>query len=323
MKRRNVYIMMAGIVLTTVAVFAFIFTNQSRAIPTMPGLGAIGQEPRYTGTLYGDFNNPLEKPMDVATNGQFIYVSDPNNHQVQILDNLGATIFAFGGRGSGEGEFQFPYGLDFHQATATLYVADMYTGKISIFTDKGEFISYFEPGLEGEESLRSPGGLRIVDEKVYVTDIQNNAIYVFDLAGNLLLTFGNGGSEPGEFVAPNAIALDSEANIYVSDSGNHRVQVFTKEGEFLRVINGSEGGIGNSIFVNPRGLAVDARDTLYVVNNLSHTVHGFDLDGNQLFTLGGMGQGVNDFFLPNGLFIDQQNTIFITDTLNQRVVMYR
>lgn len=323
MKQRNVYIIMSSIVVLTVGVFAFLFMNQSRALPVMDVLTDGNQQPSFSGILYGDFDNPLERPMDIATSGSFIYISDPDSHSVKVLEAGGALVFTIGERGHNEGQFQFPYGLDFNEETNQLYVADLYTGYISIFSDKGEFIGYFAEEYTEDGTIDSPGGLLIQDGRLYLTDVNNNQIHIFDLNGELLLSFGEIGDGPGEFLAPNFIALDKKNNIYVTDTGNHRVQVFTSEGEFIREINGTKDNAGDTIFVNPRGIAIDSRDILYVVNNLTHTVHAFDLEGTPLFTFGTMGQGVTDLYLPNGLLIDSRNTMYITDTLNQRVVMYR
>jgi hypothetical protein len=59
-----------------------------------------------------------------------------------------------------------------------------------------------------------------------------------------------------------------------------------------------------------------------VVSNLTNYLYGFDKDGKQLFALGGYGGGMDQFNLPNGLFVDENNNIYITDTVNQRVAIY-
>ncbi|MCD8511783.1 MAG: 6-bladed beta-propeller [Bacillus sp. (in: Bacteria)] len=308
MKRRNVYLGMTAIVLITIGITFFL--NQARGIPVMPALTDLNQIPNHSGFLYGDFNNPLAKPMDVTNNGQFIYVTDPENHQIKMIDNGGIVIHTFGERGLEPGQLQFPYGIDFDNNNNKLYVADLYTGKISMFSDRGEFLGYFAEDLTENFTIDGPGGLRIVDEKLYLTDINSNQILVFNLEEELLLTFGETGTDAGQLIAPNAIAVDSAGNMYVSDTGNSRIQVFDQDGEFVRIITGT-GNDGDPIFVNPRGIAIDASNRLFVVDNMTHNVHSMDLEGNPLFTFGRMGQGTNEFFLPNGLFIDNRNTIML------------
>jgi DNA-binding beta-propeller fold protein YncE len=69
------------------------------------------------------------------------------------------------------------------------------------------------------------------------------------------------GTLPGEFQGPTAVAIDPRnQDIYVSDTGNHRVQIFDNDGNFIR-----EFGSGDSTF-NPRAIRVDAFGAIYVAN---------------------------------------------------------
>jgi len=60
---------------------------------------------------------------------------------------------------------------------------------------------------------------------------------VTDLEGKFKRTFGRPGSGPGEFNDPKQLAFDLDGNLWVADSDNHRLQVFTRDGAFLRVVN--------------------------------------------------------------------------------------
>ncbi|WP_404329909.1 6-bladed beta-propeller [Mesobacillus maritimus] len=322
MKRRNTYISMAMVSLVTAAVFTILFMNQARAIPT--GLVDVinpDGAPQYSHQLIGDFENSLDKPMDVASSSSFTFVSDTNNKRIMVFDLAGSLLYHFGEEGNQPGQFKFPYGITV-DAEGRVYVADLYNGTISIHDEKGEFVEYFAHEYSKDKTISSPGGLRIVDEKVYVTDIQQNKVFVFNMEGELLLEIGQPGKDDGEFIAPNAITADEEGNIYVVDTGNQRVQIFDKEGNFQRIINGSKDGKGESVFVNPRGIGIDSRGFVYVVSNLTHMVYGFTKEGEQKFTFGSMGESNGQFYLPNGLFIDEEDNVLITDTLNLRVSVF-
>jgi DNA-binding beta-propeller fold protein YncE len=310
---------MSSIVVLSAAFFgAIYFLNlESKIKPVVAAVDRSGP-PVFTHALYGDFNTPLSKPMDVTKIGEFIYVSDTSNKQIQVFDQSGTYIFNFGEEGNKEGQFNFPYGIA-GDKDSNIYVADLYNGNISIFDSKGKFIKFFE---DKEKLLKSPGGLRIFDEKLYVTDIKVNKLFVFDLDGEKIMEMGGAGIEEGKFIAPNAVTVDNDKQIYVTDSGNNRVQVFDENGKFIKIINGSKDGKGDPLFLNPRGVAVDSKGNIYVVNNLSHNVYVFDKDGNQVFELGGMGTENDQLYLPNGLFIDDRDTVFVTDTINQRVSVF-
>lgn len=312
---------MSSIVALSVAFFAAIyFLNLESTIKPFVAKVDPSGTPVFTNAIYGDFNTPLSKPMDVTKIGEFIYVSDTSNNQVQVFDQSGTSVFKFGKEGTKEGEFKFPYGIA-GDKDGNIYVADLYNGNISIFDSKGKFIQYFKE-KEKEKVLQSPGGLRIFDDKLYVTDIKANKLFVFNKDGKKLMEIGGAGTEDGKFIAPNAVTVDNDNQIYVTDSGNNRVQVFEKDGKFIKIINGSKDGKGDPTFLNPRGVGVDSKGNVYVVNNLAHNIYAFDKDGKQLFELGGMGTENDKLYLPNGLFIDDRDTLFVTDTINQRISVF-
>ena len=319
-ERRNVYKGMIAIALLIVAVFAVLFILNKGGIPT--GLNNLidpNGAPQFSYQIYGDFDNTMQKPMDTTVSGSFIYVTDAKEKRIIVFDSGGTPLFTFGKDGTKEGQFKFPYGIS-TDGKGQIYVADLYNGKISIHNEKGEFKGYF---AAKNKEITAPAGLRIIGDKVYVTDVQENKVFVFSLDGKLLLKIGKPGKGQGEFVAPNAITADADGNIYVVDTGNQRVQVFDSKGKFTKFINGSTNGTGVSSFVNPRGIGIDDRGIIYVVSNLTHTVFGFNEKGEKMFQFGGQGEENGKFSLPNGLNIDANGNVYVTDTLNTRVSVFR
>lgn len=320
MKKKNVYIWMSVIVILSIVLFAVIYFFHLQSDVIKVASKVNGGKPTLSYYIQGDLSNPLDKPMDVTKIGQYVYVTDTNHQQVQVFDSTGTPFFKFGKKGDGEGQFQFPYGIA-GDKDGNVYVADLYNDNISIFSQKGKFIRYFQFDNQAD-TPKSTGGLRIFNNKLYVTDIQGSRVMVFDLKGKKLLELTAAKSKDDTLNAPNAVTVDSDKNIYVSDSGNQRIVVYDKSGKFNRIINGSANGKGSSKFVNPRGVGVLANGTLLVVDNMTHYVFGFDKKGKQIYQLGGLGSDKDQFYLPNGLFVDNKGEILITDTVNQRVALY-
>lgn len=79
---------------------------------------------------------------------------------------------------------------------------------------------------------------------------------------SLTAGWGSAGSGPGQFNYPTGIALDASGNVYVVDTENHRVQVFSSGGAFLR--QWGSFGISNGQFKYPAGISVDANGYVYV-----------------------------------------------------------
>ena len=76
--------------------------------------------------------------------------------------------------------------------------------------------------------LKSPAGLAFdKDDNVYVTEIANNRVQVFDKTGKFLTMWGQKGSGNGEFGNLHGIIVDKHTgSVYVADSANNRIQVF-------------------------------------------------------------------------------------------------
>jgi DNA-binding beta-propeller fold protein YncE len=90
-----------------------------------------------------------------------------------------------------------------------------------------------------------PGEFRLPDylaispdgTEIFISDRWNNRIQVTDLDGKFKRQFGKKGSGDGEFNDPKQLAFDPDGNLWVADSDNHRLQVFTRAGAFLKVVN--------------------------------------------------------------------------------------
>jgi DNA-binding beta-propeller fold protein YncE len=321
MKKKTVYVLIGTIVGLTVVLFSVIyfFHLQDKAITVAKTVS--GGQPTLNNYIQGDLSAPLDKPMDVTKVDQYIYVTDTNHHQVQVFDTSGAQVFQFGKQGTGQGEFQFPYGIT-SDKSGNIYVADLYNNKISVFTGKGKFIKYFTDESKKTDFLKSPGGLRIYNNNLFITDIQLGKVLEYSLSGKKLLELSAASSKDDKLNAPNAVAVDVDKNIYVSDTGNQRLVVFDKNGKFIRIINGSIDGKGDSKFVNPRGIGVEPNGTLLMVDNMTHYVYGFNKNGKQIFEFGGLGSDKDQFYLPNGMFVDSKGEVLITDTVNKRIAFY-
>jgi DNA-binding beta-propeller fold protein YncE len=123
---------------------------------------------------------------------------------------------------------------------------------------------------------------------VYVTDTSQRVAELGpDLA--VIRTWGSSGPGPGQFrLVQGSIAVDDEGRVYVSDTGNFRVQVFTPEGKFVRSIG--EFGNGPGQFTWPFDLVVDSRGNIYVADDKEQTLAKLSPSGRQLWRRGGRGE---------------------------------
>jgi len=323
-KRKYVYGLVQLLFMIAVLVFGYLYITNRDITVDPPKVATGNGEPIFVKLIYGKFGGgEFDKPMALTVANDRIYLTDTNNKRIQILDREGNGLKTFGAWGNKPGEFQFPYGIA-ADSKGRIFVADLYIGAVSIFDKDGKFLGYFAEKTPGEKLFQMPAGIHIVDDKIYVSDVRRHQVMLFDINGKLLKTLGKPGvKNPGEFKAPNALTTDQEGNLYIVDTGNQRVQVFDKNGKFKLFINGSKDGKGDSVFVNPRGIGVDSHGNLFVVSNLTHFIYVFDKTGKQIFVFGGQGDMEKQFSLPNGLFIDEKDQIYITDTTNQRISVWQ
>jgi sugar lactone lactonase YvrE len=133
--------------------------------------------------------------------------------------------------------------------------------------------------------------------------------------------WGHKGSDNGEFDQPDGVAVGTDGQVYVADTYNHRVQVFTATGKFLGTW-GSQGG-GTGQFNYPRGLAVGADGAVYVADTFNHRIQKFDGNGGHLLTWGSFGTGNDQFKFPDGVAVHDDGvgnvTVYVADTDNFRI----
>jgi DNA-binding beta-propeller fold protein YncE len=168
--------------------------------------------------------------------------------------------------------------------------------------------------------LAGPSGLGLDAEgNIYVVDTGNNRIQKFDGEGQFLMVWGSPGSGEGQFnftpprkvhAGPGDVAVDSQGNIYVADSGNVRIQKFDQEGRFLTQWDSSSGGEGQFQF--PFGLAIDGQDNVYVVDGTPH-LQKFDGEGQFLAKWGDIGVRDGEFATIGFAAVDVQGNIYVAD----------
>jgi DNA-binding beta-propeller fold protein YncE len=145
---------------------------------------------------------------------------------------------------------------------------------------------------------------------------------------NSLRIMSGPGSGAGQLNRPKGIALDESGNVYVADSNNHRIAVFSGEGKSIR----QWGGQGNlqGQFQEPWDVAVDSvAGLVYVADTWNHRIQKFDLEGRFLAAWGAFGDTGGDatgaghtFYGPRGLAVDGDGNLWVTDTGNKRVLKF-
>src|ERR1700753_719556 len=167
----------------------------------------------------------------------------------------------------------------------------------------------------------------------------NSRVAKVDKDGHWLKSWGRRGKEPGQFNTPHSIAIDANDNVYVADRGNHRIQVFDKDGKFLRQIvidvpvpPDARPAIGNKpdakmmasgTFTpgSPWAICITPppHQVLYSSDAWPGRIYKLSLDGKVLGMLGKSGKQPKQFGWIHSLSCPSENVIYAAELLNWRV----
>lgn len=163
-----------------------------------------------------------------------LYVANAHLHNIAVFDLSGKYLFSIGKRGGGDGEFNFPIGVDL-DSKGNLVVADSQNARVQIVDPNGKFIRKFGQRGDGIIDFQAMKDVAVdkATDNVYVTDGRLNKVLIFNKDGEALLRLGGeaaigtfAGRSPGGFSIPQGISIDRNGQIYVADSFNHRFQIF-------------------------------------------------------------------------------------------------
>jgi DNA-binding beta-propeller fold protein YncE len=155
---------------------------------------------------------------------------------------------------------------------------------------------------------------------IYIADgLGNNSrIAKFDKEGHFILSWGQTGSEPGQFKIVHGIAIDAQGSVYVADAGNQRIQVFDGEGNFKSQIT----NIGV-----PQAICISGGTHQYLYSSNSNDpetlengeIYKLELDGKVLGKVGRAGKLPKEFGLVNSIDCRTDNELLVGEMTNWRV----
>jgi len=257
----------------------------------------------------------FQKPAGIASAGDgVVYVADTDTGNIRVLDFNEKTNEFY----SKEPIMSLPVGLAL-DSQRRLYVSDANRNVVTVFDPERK------PLLQiGKGEFKRPTFLAVNSRlgRLYVSDVKKNMVLVFDLKGNKLFSFGTPGGGDGELFGPQGIAIDENDNVFVAEQFNARVQVFDADGKYVKKF----GVRGDDAFQfeGPRGLAFDSEGHLYVAEARKAAVLIFDPDGQPLTSIGGRRSTHQlAFTLPSGIFVDPNDRVYISDSMNRSVTIWQ
>ena len=248
-----------------------------------------------------------------------VYAFNRGAHPMVVLDRDGTFLGSWG-----EGVFHRPHGV--HVAPDdTLWLTDDGDHTVRHCTLEGKVLLTIgvpgtpRPYMSGEPFHRCTHTALSPEGDLYVSDgYGNSRVHKFDPAGRLLLSWGEPGTDPGQFNIPHNICCDADGWVYVADRENHRVQVFDGRGRYETQWHNMhrpsalfmERGARPRFYVGEigGGLAVN-----FDVPNIGPRVSIYSAKGELLARLGRKPASLDpgQFISPHGLAVDSRGDIYV------------
>jgi len=154
-----------------------------------------------------------------------IYMVDNYNHCIEIYSATGRYVKTFGGKGTGDGQFQSPTFATFG-TEGSFYVSDCMNARIQVFDKEGKYLWKFGSYGNVVGSFGRPKGIYIDDTgRIYVADSMSNVIQAFDKDGRFLFLLGDEKGRQMDLGTPNGITMDKKKRIYMVEKLINRVQI--------------------------------------------------------------------------------------------------
>ena len=228
-------------------------------------LFVIGQR----GAGRGEFKDPVG--IGTSPDGQ-VYVADKGNQRIQVFAADGKFLRAFNVASNGRPVPPIDVATD--ASGKTVYVTGNTNHKLMVYSADGRLLRQWGGQGVNRGEFRYPAGVTVgADGRVYVVDVFNTRVQVFDKNGSTS-AIGEWGVLPGQLFRPKGVATDTRGRVYISDSYLDVIQVFDGAGKFLYVL-GSAGVPYR--FEAAGGIAIDADNRLYVAEVLKNRVSVYEL----------------------------------------------
>jgi trimeric autotransporter adhesin len=297
---------------------------------------------------------PVELAVDERGN---LLIADRGNFRVRQVNSEGIITTVAGINDDGglatSAQLNYPNGVA-ADAAGNIFIADTDSQRIRRISADGIITTVAGNGAAGfrgdggpatSAQLNYPSAVAVdAFGNLFIADTRNQRIRKVTPAGTIVTVAGNGsagfsGDGASALLArlndPRAVAADSEGNLFIADSGNHRVRKVNLAGVISTVAGigtsgfaGDNGPAAQAQLAFPTGVAVDSTSSVFIADSYNNRIRVVGPDGI-IRTLAGAGTygfsgdggpaSAAKLASPNNLFVDAGGNVFIADTDNQRI----
>jgi DNA-binding beta-propeller fold protein YncE len=275
--------------------------------------------PSYQGSLY-----QLSKPQDVAVSadGSRIYITQTGTTLDTVVMDLSGKQLAVLAPPTDLIPQPHQLFVAIDPLTGEIWTTDRFNGAVAVYSAAGSFERIFDQGVVRQ--YWQP--LAIAFDKagdLFIADVSspNAVIDVFDPEGKFIRAFGQNDS----LDHPNGIAIATNGDVYVADTGNGQLIVYDGSGTKIGVVG---RGVGTGDLGMPVGVAFDDQGRVAVVDSAAGTVQVYapmaagDTRPAYLGSFAEDGSADAQLKFPNGLAADGRGRLFVADWGNDRLQIW-
>jgi len=228
-------------------------------------------------------------------------------------DVAGGAVLVFDINGKlletwGEDLYETPHGM-WISPDDEIFMTDSADHTVRKYAPSGELLMTIgvkgQPGEPGAPFNRPTRAVMSPAGEIFVGDgYGQNRVHRFTAKGELITSWGEDGTGPGQFDLPHDVTIDADNNVYVMDRENNRCQVFDIDGNFLREWPGVPG---------PND-AVLADDGLLHIATGHEGIHVMSLEGRLVGKWNQRGEAPGEFRgYPHGIWIDVAGAVYVAE----------
>lgn len=299
---------------------------------------------------FGSYAGQLAGPAALSADGTELIVADAVNHRVQVFNQNGKYLYQFGRHPTsaheGSGRLHYPMVLSKQPGGNLVIVCEKFEERCQLFdlqkikknyqdvTDNAWWQKYpFFHYRTSAQILRAPvapTGMAVMSlgtkpaaqqthQLLVMSEEELHRIVVMNLTKPAdSYAFGEYGSGQGQFKMPQGAHVDPVGRIWVSDTLNDRLQLFTSKGEFIKIVG--ERGAAPGQFNQPGELVINREGTVYALDPGNGRIQVLDREGAFVKQIGKSGKEVGELNYPIGMALSpDQNTLYVVELYHPRI----
>ena len=217
-------------------------------------------------------------------------------------------------RSWGQGQYDRPHGMRI-DSEGHIWTTDVNADTVRKMNPEGEVLMTITP--DDTPLMNEPTDLAIgLDGEIFVLVGHGQGephVLKFDREGELLRSWGEQGTGPSQFDTPHSVVIDTEGMVYVADRQNRRIQIFDRDGNYVK--EWAYKGL-------PCGLYIHSDGTMYMVSGFAGEILKLDDNGRAVGRNGQPGRGLGEFGEAHYMTLTPNGDIWVADTVRPELHKY-